>query len=88
VTPPTLDDVRSFILAGVAEGLAAKQLDPDALPDSFDLLVEGVIDSFGILELVVQIEDRFGAELDFAEIDPDELTRIGPLSRYVQARLA
>lgn len=88
MTAPTLDDVRSFILAGVAEGLAAKQLDPDALPDSFDLLVEGVIDSFGILELVVQIEERFGAELDFAEIDPDELTRIGPLSRYVQTRLA
>ncbi|HWE81810.1 MAG TPA: phosphopantetheine-binding protein [Gaiellaceae bacterium] len=88
MTAPTLDDVRSFIVAGVADGLAAKQLDPGALPDSFDLLVEGVIDSFGILELVVQIEERFGAEIDFSEIDPDELTRIGPLSRYVQARLA
>ena len=88
MTTPADADVRSFILEGVADGLAAKGLRGDEIPDSFDLLVEGVIDSFGILELLMQLEERFGTQLDFSDLDPDDLTRIGPLSRFVQERLS
>ena len=42
-------------LLGRGEGrqLDAKGLDPAQVPDGFDLLAEGVIDSFGILEMVM-----------------------------------
>ena len=84
VTAPSAHTVREFILDRLADQLVVKGIEAIDLPDSFDLLIEGVIDSFGIVELVVQLEERFGYELDFTELDADDLTRIGPLSRYVE----
>jgi acyl carrier protein len=86
MTPPSAAEVRDFILGHVTAPLAAKGLEPAELPDSFDLLTEGVIDSFGIVELVMQLEGRFGFEIDFSDLEVDDLTRIGPISRYVEAR--
>jgi acyl carrier protein len=85
-TSPTADEVREFILARLESHLAARGLEPAELDDSFDLLIEGVIDSFGIVELVMQLEERFGFEVDFSGLDADDLTRIGPLSRHVEAQ--
>lgn len=44
-------------------------LDPATLPDNFDFLLSGVVDSFGILEMVSAIERQFGIELDLANLD-------------------
>jgi acyl carrier protein len=84
MTPPAAAEIREFVLAHLAPRLAAKGLEPAEVPDSYDLLIEGVIDSFGIVELIMQLEERFGFEIDFSEIEPDDLTRIGPLSRHVE----
>jgi hypothetical protein len=59
------------------------------VPDHFDLLVEGVIDSFGILELVSALEARYPA-LDFSELPASDLTVVGrwpsiPRRRYPAA---
>jgi acyl carrier protein len=86
VTPVTADDVRSAVLERVSPGLAAKGLRPEELPDDFDLLLEGVVDSFGLLELISHVEARFGLELDFADLDADDLTALGPFSRYVETK--
>ena len=53
----------------------------------FDLLLEGVIDSFGVVELVLMLEQRFGVEFDFDELEADDMTRIGPLAAYVERKL-
>jgi acyl carrier protein len=84
--PPTADTVRELILERVAEQLAAKGLTPSDVPPSFDLLLEGVIDSFGVVELIVMIEQRFGIEFDFDELPADELTKVGPISAYVERK--
>jgi acyl carrier protein len=81
-------DVRQFTLARVADGLRAKGLSPEAVPDDFDLLLEEVIDSFGLLELITAVETRFGLQLDFEDLDADNMTVIGPFSRYVAAKAA
>ena len=39
------------------------------MPDFDLLLLSGVIDSFGILEMISSIEDEFQVELDLAELD-------------------
>ncbi len=72
------------MLGQVLVALAAKGLEPSHVADSFDLLIEGVIDSFGIIELIVKLEARYGFEIDFTNLDPDDLTRIGPVSRLVE----
>jgi acyl carrier protein len=83
----TADDVQQFILGRVDDPLQAKGLASGEVPASFDLLLEGVIDSFGIVELIGALEERYGVEFDFDELAPDDLTRIGPLSSYVAAKL-
>ena len=58
-------------------------LNPAELPDSFDFLLSGIIDSFGVLEMVTSIEDEFRIQLDMASIDAEQITMLGPLSYYV-----
>jgi acyl carrier protein len=80
-------DVQHFILGRIEDPLQAKGLGPGDVPGSFDLLLEGVIDSFGIVELIGALEERYGLEIDFDELPPDDLTRVGPLSFYVAQKL-
>jgi acyl carrier protein len=82
----TADVARDLILHHVDEQLAAKGLTPSDVPPTFDLLLEGVIDSFGVVELVLMLEQRFGFEFDFDELEADDLTRIGPLTDYVERK--
>ena len=80
VTP---DNVRGFLLTRYYEPIIAMQLSLTEIPDDFDLLLSGVIDSFGILEMISAIEDEFKIQLDLALLDAEDITRIGPLARYI-----
>lgn len=83
----TAADVQQFILGRIHDPLHAKGLAAGDVPSSFDLLLEGVIDSFGIVELISALEERYALEFDLDELAPDDLTRIGPLSSYVAQKL-
>jgi acyl carrier protein len=83
----TAADVQQFILGRIDDPLQAKGLTAADVPSSFDLLLEGVIDSFGIVELISALEERYGLEFDLDELAPDDLTRVGPLSSYVSRTL-
>jgi len=78
--------VRDAILDRVAEELAAKGLTPSDVPASFDLLLEGVIDSFGVVEMIMMLEQRFEIEFDFDELSADDFTKIDALSAYVEKK--
>jgi acyl carrier protein len=82
VTP---ENVREFLLMRYSEPMTAMQLNLAELPDDFDLLLSGVIDSFGILEMINAIEAEFGIQLDLALLDAEDITKIGPLARYAAA---
>jgi acyl carrier protein len=86
MTQTIAEAVHELILERLDEQLAAKGLTPSDVPPSFDLLLEGVIDSFGVVEIIMLIEERFGIEFDFDELPADDLTRIGPLSQYVERK--
>jgi acyl carrier protein len=58
------------------------------LTDDCDLLLSGVIDSLGLLDLVGAIGQHFGRELTFDEIDPEQMTIVGPLCRFVADQLS
>jgi acyl carrier protein len=79
----TPENVREFLLTRYSEPITAMQLNLAELPDDFDFLLSGVIDSFGILEMISAIEDEFRMQLDLALLDAEDITRIGPLARYV-----
>ena len=84
----TADAVAAFVRDALADELAAAGIDPAEVGDDFDLHERGVIDSFGVLELIGDVEDRFGIEVDFEAMDPEELTVVGPFSRYVAGAAA
>jgi acyl carrier protein len=81
----TADQVRQFLLTRYARAIKELGLDVTEVPDSFDFLLSGVIDSFGILELISSIEDEFRIQLDMATLDAEQITILGPLSEYVAA---
>jgi acyl carrier protein len=70
-------EVRDYVVRSL-------DLAPDT-PDDFDLLTSGVIDSFGVIELITDVNERFGLDIDFEELDPEGLTVVGPFSRHVAA---
>ena len=78
--------VRAFVVEALAQPLEELGLRPEAVPDDLDLHTTGVIDSFGLIELIAAVEDRFGLEIDFEDLDPDAMTVVGPFSRYVEER--
>ena len=82
---PTADQVREFVVATLDKELREGGVDPAAVGDDFDLLVSGVIDSLGVIELIMAVNDHFDLDIDFEELDPEGLTVIGPFSRYVAA---
>lgn len=81
-------EIRALILERVRPQLEAKALVPDDVPDDFDLLLEGVIDSFGLIELVGVLEERVGHELPLDDLDADDFTKVGPLTRFVAGQIA
>ena len=81
----TPEKVRQFLLTRYFETIKAGGIDPVGVPDNFDLLLSGVIDSFGILEMISSIEEEFQVQLDLAALDAEQITIIGPLSRFVAA---
>jgi acyl carrier protein len=79
----TPEKVRQFLLARYFETIKARGIDPVDVPDTFDFLLSGIIDSFGILEMVSSIEDEFHIQLDMAALDAEQITILGPLCQYV-----
>jgi acyl carrier protein len=79
----TPERVRQFLVNRYGQSIKALGLDPAGIPDNFDFLLSGVIDSFGILEMISSVEDEFRIQLDMANLDAEQITILGPLSRYV-----
>ncbi len=75
--------VRARILAVCGPALSVCGVDVAAPPADLDLRACGAIDSLGFIELVTELEEVFGVELELEDIDPDQLTMLEPLARAV-----
>jgi len=83
------DDVRRFILDHLAQQLRMQGRSmPEDIPDDYDLMLSGLIDSLDLLELMTVLAEHCGGEIDFEAINPDQMTILGPLSRYVAEEAA
>jgi acyl carrier protein len=79
----TAEQVRDAVVEILTEPLGDLGYTPGTVPDDLDLLTTGAIDSFGILELIIEVNERFGLDLEFEELDAEDLTIIGPFCRHV-----
>jgi acyl carrier protein len=86
VTPA---DVQSFLHEHIMKMLREQGREvPTDLPEDCDLLLSGYVDSMGLLELMTALQDHFGREIDFDELDAEQMTIVGPLGKFVAEQLA
>jgi acyl carrier protein len=86
VTPT---DVRLFLKEYLSRRLAADGRDSEEdLPEDCDLLLTGLIDSLGLLELVTALAEHFGRQIAFEELDPEQMTVVGPLCRFAAQQMS
>jgi acyl carrier protein len=62
--------------------------DPAQLPLSNEtpLLEDGILDSLGLLQLVVFLEERFGIPVDETDLVPENFASVGTICAYLRAR--
>ena len=87
VVTPT--DVRLFLMDHLRRKLKAdgRGLLED-LSEDCDLLLSGIIDSLGLLELVTVLTEHFSHEISFEALDPEQMTIVGPLCKFVAEQLS
>ena len=85
---PSADDIRVFIEAFLNRKLqerGAKPL-PD-LPEDFDLLMSGVLDSLAFVEMITEAGKYFAHDINLEGLDPEKMTFVGSLCTYVSNQL-
>ncbi|SCF01089.1 acyl carrier protein [Micromonospora mirobrigensis] len=78
------DEIRTFLFAALTEmKYDAEDADDDTVfgPAGLD------VDSLGLAELAVRVEDRFGVAFDDDEAEDLAMMTVGELCRSVQARI-
>jgi acyl carrier protein len=55
----------------------------DSLAVDYDLLSGGVLDSLGLLKVIVWLEDRFDVVIDDVEIEPDNFRTVAAINAFV-----
>jgi acyl carrier protein len=60
----------------------------DSLRDDASLLEEGIMDSTGVLDLVMFIEETFGIEVKDEELVPNNLDSVNKLVAFVERKIA
>ena len=77
-----LEDVEKILLTEVAVDLGRESLDPDE-----DLLAQGIIDSLGVVRLIVSLEKAFGIEVIDEDVVPENFQRLDILVKFVEQKM-
>jgi acyl carrier protein len=74
-------EIEKFIEENFIMGRKNMTLDPDK-----SLIESGIMDSTGVLELVMFLEERFGIQIDDEELVPENLDTINNLVAFMQKK--
>lgn len=77
----TRDQVRDFL----CEKFPACQ--QDSFSDQDSLIETGIVDSMGMLELVVFVESDFEIEVQDVDLVPENFESVEALSKFVESKL-
>jgi acyl carrier protein len=71
--------IKEFIIKEFMPDVPVEQLETD-----YDLLAGGVIDSLGVLRVLVWLEGTFQIPLDDAEIVPESFRSVAAISAFIE----
>ena len=77
-----LEDIERFLLAEIAGDLGKQSLDPDE-----DLLEQRIIDSMGILKLVVFLEKTNGIKIMDEDVVPENFQSLNSMVKLVENKI-
>ncbi len=83
---PTVEkekEIRQFIVENFLFGR-----DDGTLKDDTSLLDKGIIDSTGVMELVMYVEKECGVKVEDEELDPKNLDSISRLAKFIERKQA
>lgn len=80
--------LRPTIRAKAAEIAARLGHDAAALADDDPLLAGGLIDSAGMMELILWLETAFELEIDIDELDLENFASVAAIARFVAGAAA
>jgi acyl carrier protein len=80
--------IQTFVQGFLMEKLRNQGMDlPDYFSDQCDLLLSGIIDSMGLLELITAIQVHCEKEIDFDALDPELMTVVGQFCQFVSEQV-
>lgn len=82
---PEQQETRRRVRQYILENLMFSD-DPSQLPDDVSLLDRGIIDSTGVLEVVMFIEESFGVKVHDGDLLPENFDSVARIADFV-ARL-
>lgn len=78
------DAVLDAVLSELEHRVSGVGLSLAEVDRNTSLISQGALDSLSFLEFLTAIEDRFGIELDFSEMDPDEFSSVDRLVELIE----
>lgn len=75
-------EVRDFVVSNFLFG------DADSLKDDTSFLDSGIIDSTGMLEMIMFVENTCGVKIEPGEMVPENLDSINRVVQFVRRKLA
>ena len=86
MTELALDKIKQLIREFIATDLLfSKNGYPH--PDDTSFLESGVVDSMGIMELVLFIEENFNIQIEDHEVIPDNFDSVNKLGSYIGEKM-
>jgi acyl carrier protein len=76
-----IDTVRHFVVENFLFG------DGESLKEDTSFLETGIIDSTGILELVMFLEETYGVKIEDDELIPENLDNIRNITQFLERKL-
>lgn len=77
------DEIRAYISREIAG-----DVDPDELPDDYDLIENGILQSLAMVRLVSWLGDAFGLPVNDIDIAPEDFTTVGRIAAFVETHRA
>jgi len=78
-----LTDIRAKVRSYILQNLLFTD-DASQLPDGVSLLDRGIIDSTGVLEIVMYLEETFGIKVKDADMLPENFDSVDSIARFVE----
>ncbi len=83
VTQDTAQQVREYVIDRFLFGQGG-----DRLTDDSSFLEQSLMDSTGVLEMVMFLEQRFGVKVQDHELIPENLDSVNRIAAFVARKLA